>query len=189
VPKLWNETIAAHRRDVRDAIIDATAALVDEVGPLAVTMSRVADRAGIGRATLYKYFPDVEAVLAAWHERHVAAHLDQLAELRDSPGDPGERLDAFLRRYAQICYRRAQHSGEVSTLLHREDHVTEAEQRLLGLFSDMIGEAARAGVIRNDVDGDELARYCLHALGAAGGVSSEAAVDRLVSVTFAGLRR
>jgi hypothetical protein len=30
---------------------------------------------GIGRATLCKYFPNVESILAVWHERHVASHL------------------------------------------------------------------------------------------------------------------
>jgi hypothetical protein len=34
---------------------------------------------GIGRATLYTYFPNVESILAVWHERHVASHLAQLA--------------------------------------------------------------------------------------------------------------
>lgn len=34
-----------------------------------MTMSRIAEEIGIGRATLYKYFPDVEAILLAWHER------------------------------------------------------------------------------------------------------------------------
>ncbi|MBA2423836.1 MAG: TetR/AcrR family transcriptional regulator, partial [Actinobacteria bacterium] len=41
---------------------------------------------------------------------------------------------------------------------------------------------------RDDVSPDELASYCLHALSAAGGLSSRAAVRRLVTVTLAGLR-
>jgi AcrR family transcriptional regulator len=56
MPKLWNETIEAHRREVRDAILDNTAALVAEHGLLSVTMSQIAEETGIGRATLYKYF-------------------------------------------------------------------------------------------------------------------------------------
>ena len=32
VPKLWTETIETHRREVRDAILDTTAALVAEHG-------------------------------------------------------------------------------------------------------------------------------------------------------------
>ena len=69
MPKLWSETIEAHRRDVRGAILDTTAELVAEHGLLSVTMSQNAEATGIGRATLYKYFSDVEAILVARHER------------------------------------------------------------------------------------------------------------------------
>ena len=55
MPKLWTDTIQAHRREVRDAVLDATAALVGEHGLRAVTMSQIANKIGIGRATLYKY--------------------------------------------------------------------------------------------------------------------------------------
>ena len=54
MPKLWTETIEEHRREVREAILDAAWALAAEHGPLSVTMSQVAQAAGIGRATLYK---------------------------------------------------------------------------------------------------------------------------------------
>src|SRR5438034_9740441 len=100
VPKLWNQTIEAHRRSVRDAVLDTTAALVTEHGLRSVTMSQIAEETGIGRATLYKYFPDVEAILVAWHDRHVTGHLEQLAELRDQAGDPADRLEAVLSAYA-----------------------------------------------------------------------------------------
>ena len=88
VPKLWTDTIEAHRRAVHDATLDTTAALVAEHGLAAVTMSQIAAQAGIGRATLYKYFPDVEAILVAWHDRQIARHLDYLAEIRDRAGPP-----------------------------------------------------------------------------------------------------
>ena len=71
VPKLWSETIESHRTAVREATLDTTAALVAEHGLRSVTMSQIAEHTGIGRATLYKYFPDVEAILVAWHERQV----------------------------------------------------------------------------------------------------------------------
>jgi AcrR family transcriptional regulator len=49
-------------------------------------MSQIAAEAsGIGRATLYKYFPDVESILRAWHERQVGAHLHQLHAARKRP--------------------------------------------------------------------------------------------------------
>ncbi|MGH2817757.1 MAG: TetR/AcrR family transcriptional regulator, partial [Actinomycetota bacterium] len=74
MPKLWNETIEDHRREVRGAILDTTLALVAEHGLLSVTMSQIAEETGIGRATLYKYFPDVETILLAWHERQINGH-------------------------------------------------------------------------------------------------------------------
>ena len=85
---MWTETIETHRREVGDAILDTTVMLVAERGVRGVTMSEIAEQAGVGRATLYKYFPDVESILLAWHERHVAghlAHLEQLSEGTDNP--------------------------------------------------------------------------------------------------------
>ncbi|MGH9893062.1 MAG: TetR/AcrR family transcriptional regulator, partial [bacterium] len=102
--KLWQETIEEHRRSVRKATLEAAAALVAERGLRAVTMSEIAEKTGIGRATLYKYFPDVEAILAAWHEREITAHLAQLAVLRDQVGDARSRLDNVLAAYALISH-------------------------------------------------------------------------------------
>ncbi|WP_434594093.1 TetR/AcrR family transcriptional regulator [Streptomyces sp. A5-4] len=189
MPKLWNETIEAHRHAVREAILDATWALVAERGLLSATMSQIAERAGIGRATLYKYFPDVEAILIAYHDRHVAGHLEHLAELQDQPGGPGERLEAVLERYALICHHRERHgTEELGALLHRGEHVAHIQKQLIDLFRDLLTEVAASGGLRDDVTPDELATYCLHALTAAGSLPSEAAVRRLVAVTLAGLR-
>jgi AcrR family transcriptional regulator len=188
VPKLWNETIEAHRREVREAILETTWALVAERGLRSVTMSQIAEKTGIGRATLYKYFPDVEAILVAWHERHVTGHLEHLAELRDQAGDAGERLEAVLEAYALISHHREHYGTELAALLHRGEHVARAQQQLIDLIRDLLTEVAQTGDLRDDVAPDELASYCLHALTAASSLPSEAAVRRLVTVTLAGLR-
>ncbi|QIN85283.1 TetR family transcriptional regulator [Rubrobacter tropicus] len=189
MPKLWNETIEAHRRAVREATLDATAALVAERGLLSVTMSRIAEETGIGRATLYKYFPDVEAILLAWHERQVAGHLGHLTEVRDQAVDAGGRLEAVLGAYALISSEsHGHHAGELAAFLHRGQHVAGTRQQLRDLIRDLLSEGAETGDVRNDVAPEELASYCLHALGAAGSMPSEAAVRRLVAVTVTGLR-
>lgn len=186
VPKLWNETIDAHRAAVREAILDTTAKLVADGGLRSVTMSQIAEQTGIGRATLYKYFSDVEAVLLAWHERQVTAHLQQLAGLRDQTGTAMERLTAVLVAYAGIARQR--HGGELAALLHQGEHVTHAERHLHGMLQHLIAEATEAGDLRSDVPPAELAQYCLHALTAAATLTSQAAVTRLVAVTLDGLR-
>jgi AcrR family transcriptional regulator len=186
VPKLWNETIEAHRRAVRDATLDTTAALVTEHGLRSVTMSQIAEETGIGRATLYKYFPDVEAILVAWHERQISAHLEHLAELRDEAGGASERLEAVLEAYALI---RHEHQGsDLAALLHQGEHVARAHDHLRHFVRDLLSEAAETGAVRDDVAPDELANYCLHALSAASTLPSKAALRRLVSVTLAALR-
>jgi AcrR family transcriptional regulator len=186
VPKLWSETIEAHRHAIGEAILDATATLVAERGLASVTMSQIAQETGIGRATLYKYFADVDTILAAWHERHVSAHVRQLVEARDGAGAAWARLDAVLTAFARIS--RDQPRTDLAAALHRGAHVTRAEQHLRGLVRDLLVEAVAVGDVRADVEPDELVGYCLHALTAAGGLTSEAAVDRLVRVTMAGLR-
>ncbi|MEU1596022.1 TetR/AcrR family transcriptional regulator [Streptomyces sp. NPDC005708] len=188
MPKLWNETIEEHRRAVRDAVLETTAKLVAAQGLRGVTMSRIAEESGIGRATLYKYFPDVESILEAWHQRQISDHLNELAALRDRAGTTGERLEAVLEAYAFIQQQRHAHGGELSALLHRGGHVAHAEQHLRRFLRDLLNEGVEAGEVRGDVSPDELAGYCLHALAGAGALTSKAAVKRLVTVTLAGLR-
>jgi AcrR family transcriptional regulator len=176
---------------VRDAILDTTAALVAEHGLLSVTMSQIAESTGIGRATLYKYFPDVEAILFAGHARQFSAHLAQLEELRDQPGDAGQRLEAVLEAYALISHDRFSHDHpgpELAALLHRGAHLSRAQQHVHDLIKELLTEVTATGNLRHDVAPDELATYCLHALGAASSLPSKAAVRRLVTVTLAGLR-
>ena len=189
VPKLWNETIEAHRRAVRDAILDTTWALVTEHGFMSVTMSQIAEKTGIGRATLYKYFPDVEAILLAWHERQITGHLEYLAEIRDQAGGAAERLEAVLEAYALISHESREHHGtELAAFLHRDEQVARAQQHLHDMIRNLLTEGAETGDVRDDVAPDELASYCLHALTAASSLPSKAAVRRLVTVTLAGLR-
>ncbi|GAA3235718.1 TetR/AcrR family transcriptional regulator [Nonomuraea helvata] len=190
MPKLWNETIEAHRRTVHDAILDATVELVRERGLLAVTMSQIAEKTGIGRATLYKYFPDVETILVAWHGRQVAGHLERLSRAGEHEGDAGQRLEAVLETYAFIHQQMARHGfgPDLVALLHRSQDVGHAQHQIHALLRDALSEGVRAGAVRDDVAAEELAAFCLHALQAAAVLPSKDAVQRLVAVTLGGLR-
>ncbi|MEV6524510.1 TetR/AcrR family transcriptional regulator [Longispora sp. NPDC051575] len=135
---------------------------------------------------MYKYFPDFEAILAAWHERQVTGHLRHLTDVRNQIGDASTRLEAVLEAYALISHEH--HGTELAALLHRGEHVARAQHQPRDFIRDLLAEGAAAGDLRDDVAPDELASYCLHALTAASGLSSKAAVRRLVTVTLAGLR-
>lgn len=187
MPKLWSATIEAHQREVRDATLDAAAALVAEHGLLSVTMSQVAQVTGVGRATLYKYFSDVTAILIAWHERHVARHFEHLHDVGSRASGRRERLAAVLEAYAMLIYDRP-HDNELAALVHRGEHFAKARRRLNHLIRDLLIDAAKDGDIRVDVAPDELVNYCFHALSASSELSSKSAVRRLVGITMSGLR-
>ncbi len=160
-----------------------------EHGLRSVTMSQIAEGTGIGRATLYKYFPDVEAILRAWHKREITRHLEQLAQARDAVGGAEQRLRAVLTAYASIAHQsHGHHDAELAAMLHRDEHVTHAERRVQTMIADLLADASGAGSVRDDISINELAVYCIHALAAARRLPSVAAVGRLVDVTLAGLR-
>jgi AcrR family transcriptional regulator len=195
MPKPWHATIDSRRREVRTAILDAATALAAEHGPRSVTMSQIAERSGIGRATIAKHFPDVETILHAWHERQLAAHLELLTQVRDHAGSAGERLETVLTAYAHIQQQRVRHhryhdhGAELGAVLHRDEHVAEARHEVQKLIRELLDEVAESGELRDDARPDELAGYCVHALGAASDLPSKAAVHRLVTVILNGLRR
>ncbi len=85
------------RRRITEAAVD----LHGSVGPARTTVSAVAERAGVQRATVYRHFPDEEALFAACSAHWIAAHplpgLDAWAEI----ADPEERfIVALAERYA-----------------------------------------------------------------------------------------
>ncbi|HET7397473.1 MAG TPA: TetR/AcrR family transcriptional regulator [Intrasporangium sp.] len=186
MPKLWTETVETHRRDVTDAILDAAGELLAAHGALGVTMSEVAQRARIGRATLYKYFPDLESILLAWHDRQVDHQLRRLAAARDGEGAPLARLRAVLEAYAASLSARPRHP-ELEPLVHSGPGVDGARSRLQDFLRGLVDDAAASGQVRRDVPVDELAGYCAHALSGAQKLSSTVAVGRLVDLILAGM--
>jgi AcrR family transcriptional regulator len=169
---------------VREAILGAAAGLVADGGPGAVTMVAVAERAGIGRATLYKYFPDAGSVLAAWHEAIVGEHVAELVRSRDAAPDPAAALRAVLTAHAAQVAASRRHDAAA---LPRSAHVSRAREHLTTLLSDLIAEAAATGTARHDVTPTALADYALAALGAVPPHSDAAGRDWLVAAIMAGL--
>lgn len=83
----------------KQAILEAAQALLEEGGPGAVTMEAVAVRAGVGKPTVYRWWPDRHAVAMAalmakeTHERERGSHSSGLSALRD-------QLHTIARRFA-----------------------------------------------------------------------------------------
>jgi AcrR family transcriptional regulator len=87
---------AAQEEATRHRIIEAAIALHGTVGPARTTISSIADRAGVRRATVYRHFPDERALFRScsgtWQERNPVPDPATWAGI----DDPGARLDVAL---------------------------------------------------------------------------------------------
>jgi len=85
-----------HVDQTRLRITEATVRLHEEVGPAATTVSAVADRAGVTRLTVYRHFPDEEALVGACASHWGALHPPPDPASWLSIDDPERRLRAAL---------------------------------------------------------------------------------------------
>jgi AcrR family transcriptional regulator len=178
MPRLWAETIDSHRRQVADAVIDAAAELVAESGPLSVSMSAVAQRAGIGRATLYKYFPDVESILVAWHRRAFGHRLAALQALAQRPDLTVDGLVAFGAHQRQHLRQHAEAGtiGAVSEALStsRTAMPDVLNEPVVDALAAVVSELAHRDEVRRDIDPVVLARWMLHHVHAPSSIPDDA---------------
>jgi hypothetical protein len=79
--------------------------------------------------------------------------------------------------------------GELGVWLHTTAHATASQRQLFAAIRQLLVEAVGARLVRDDVPADELASYCVHAVGSAAAFETQASVKRLVSVTIDGIRR
>jgi AcrR family transcriptional regulator len=61
-----------------DIILDTVALEIEAVGFARLTTNRVAERAGVSVGSLYQYFPNTHALIAALHDRSLKVHRDVL---------------------------------------------------------------------------------------------------------------
>jgi AcrR family transcriptional regulator len=82
--------------DTRRRIVEATVELHGTVGPSGTTFLGVAERAGVTRATVYRHFPDEEALFAACSAHWLAQQVAPNPSAWAAVPDPVDRLRAAL---------------------------------------------------------------------------------------------
>jgi AcrR family transcriptional regulator len=87
---------AAAQAETRRRIVDATIDLHRTVGPLAATISAIADHAGVSRVTIYRHFPDEVSLLTACTSEYNIAHPAPDPARWATIANPRERLQAAL---------------------------------------------------------------------------------------------
>lgn len=92
-----------------NAILDASARVLDNVGFRNATMSEISLESGLPYATIYQYFSCKEDIYLGWLERFMEQSFFELASLiRNAPGEKLDRHIEIAARYAlqQIAHNR-----------------------------------------------------------------------------------
>ncbi len=105
---------AARQDQTRQRIIEATIELHQTIGPKATTVSEIAERAQVGRVTVYRHFPD-EPTLS-----HIEQHPFPDPARWLAIADPVERLRTGLRE--TYAYHRATEAMFTRALADARDH-------------------------------------------------------------------
>lgn len=103
-------------------MLDACAEIVDEVGYEGLTTTLIAERADVAIGSVYQFFPDKRAVVAALTQRNLEAYVRRLADRMSSGGMSRwvEAVDAALDEYIDMHRNvpgfRTLHFGDVVDL-------------------------------------------------------------------------
>jgi AcrR family transcriptional regulator len=120
--------------ETRLRITESTVALHEELGPARTSISAVAERAGVRRSTVYRHFPDEDALFSACSSHWRAANPPPDVAAWAAIGDPGMRTETALRELYGF-YRRTE--GMYTSLL-RDEPVHPTIQKLLRGFHDYL---------------------------------------------------
>lgn len=153
--------LSAAQAERRQAVIGAARSLARDGGYAAVTMQAVADRSGVGRATLYRYFASKDHLLA---EVVVAWGADLTAELRAHPpaaaAAPAERVADVLVRVLEAARAEPRLTAAVlATATSPDPEAIRAGLRFGSLIQGYLAVALGEGV---SAERDELAALLGH---------------------------
>ena len=98
---------ATQREQTRRRIVEAAVALHEAVGGAAATVTAIAERAGVGRLTVYRHFPDERALLTACTSHYFAANPPPDSAAWEGIAEPEARLRTALGE-VYAFYRRTE---------------------------------------------------------------------------------
>ena len=133
----------------RRRLVDAAQALFRERG-LEVGVAEIAQRAGVGRGTLFRNFPTKQDLIAAIVIDRMAEATEYGRKLLDAP-DAGEALFGFLEEVVgRQQLDRCLFEAVADTFLANQD-IRAAHAEIVGGLEELLTRAKEAGAVRTDV--------------------------------------
>ena len=168
-------------------VILRTALEVFETSGVDAPVREIADKAGIGVATLYRHFPERSHLIKAVVEQGVNACADAALKLA-AANPPGEALSLWMQRLVDLLKTKR----GLAAALHTNDPAYQSlpdyyRNRLTPVLETLLNAASAAGNIRADVDAAELLMAATRVATPAG-EGDVAQARRMVALLVDGLR-
>ena len=141
----------ALRDHIAAGILDIAAGVLADRGE-AASMVDIADAAGVGRATLYRYFPNREALVRALYE---TALTDLAARITDAQLDSVPVAEAVARLTRAVIAATSKYRA-LGLFTKTLDESRQADRDLFEPFRALFHRAAAEGALRTDVPVDTL---------------------------------
>jgi len=178
--------LRADARQNHGRLVEAAADSIRELGPN-VSLEEVAKRAGVGIGTLYRHFPNRQALLEAVYLDQVNINCARGRELLATML-PSDALPLWLR--SLLTYnlnmrglKEALMAGEISP------RTSECKARMHEVGGELLARAQEVGAVRRDLEITDLLRL-VHsiALMVEPGAEGVARAERVFEVMVAGLK-
>jgi AcrR family transcriptional regulator len=163
-----------------DAILEAAASAYGSSGA-GVGMEEIADRAGLGVATLYRHFPTRTALMEAVY----LAAVHELVTFGDSPDapDPWDALSAWLEKFVDFMRTKQ----PIATVLADTSAVYEPTRAAIySIAEPLFDRALTAGVVRPGLTADDVMRVIFAVTG--GIYRDEPQRQRALQIVLDGIR-
>jgi AcrR family transcriptional regulator len=181
-------TMRADARRNREKLLLAAVELFAGAGE-DVALEAIAERAGVGIATLYRNFPTREALAAAAYRNEVQRLCDAAGELlRERPADVA--LAEWMDRFVTYVAAKRSMANMLQSVIASSDSAlyTDARRQMVGAITVLLEAAERDGSIRGDVEPEDVLRVMSGIWLAADGEEWTARARRLLGLLMDGLR-
>jgi AcrR family transcriptional regulator len=172
-----------NRERLLSAATEAFAAAGDEVA-----LETIAARAGVGIGTLYRHFPNRDALVVAAYQHEVDALCAAAADfLAGQPAD--EALRAWAERFADyVATKRGMGNALRSAASSASPLFAQTRERILGALQLLLDAGAASGTLRRDVDPKDVMRVINGIWYLPDGPEWRADVGRMLDLVIDGLR-
>ena len=144
MPKIQAPSIAEHRELRRHQLISAAMELAIEGGAEAVTVSAVAQKAGLSRSSIYEYFSSSADLIADLVVEELDYFTARLAEAIKDATDPFEKIELWIAeglRYVEDGRHMLVKSlNTVSTPEYRKEEIALGHRRLISPLRQALSE-------------------------------------------------